>query len=196
MADILDDEKYSYEEFDKKLDNTNSQYFNSLTKEIKDSGDLYVTQITRKQTQEQLKRTRHRADAPLDFVRHQLRKDVKQTNRVIQPFLRGPIGLINAFFDAGAVKTAIGKSVDRENVAMIFIEPAAEIQESLRVFQFTRSLVAQTQADGIIIFRANAFADGKGVISEGLKSFGPRFSTVDIRAIGEMKSVLEFHFVP
>lgn len=57
MADILDDEKYSYEEFDKKLDNTNSQYFNSLTKEIKDSGDLYVTQITRKQTQEQLKRS-------------------------------------------------------------------------------------------------------------------------------------------
>ena len=49
-------------------------------------------------------------------------------------------GTINLFLDARAVKPAVGKSVDGENIAVVFFEPAVESQ------QLSRSLSSRAAA--------------------------------------------------
>ena len=55
------------------------------------------------------------------------------------------------------------------------------------------SAFAQTQANGIRRLRANSFAHGQRVLLKRLKGFRPVFAAMNIRAVSEMKTVIQFH---
>src|SRR5262245_45925809 len=80
----------------------------------------------------------HGADAPFDAARQNLRQQIKQQIRVLQPRLRSPIRQINLLLDACAMELAERKSVDRENVAMVLAQPALELEHRGAGVQFPR----------------------------------------------------------
>ena len=138
-------------------------------------------------------RARHSADAAFDSGRHKLREQIEKAVGVSDTFGGSPIGRINFFFDRPAVKSAVGKSIDRKNVTLVLLKPFAKGAESGGMGQFVRRAFAQAQADGIKIFWADPFAHGERVILERLKCLAPVLATMDVRAVGEVKSVVEFH---
>jgi hypothetical protein len=93
------------------------------------------------------------------------------------------------------VKIAVGKSVDCENIAGIFIQPALECQKGFAMGQFNRRLIAQPQADGEGFARADFFADGQRVVLQRGEDFRPRFAAMDVGAVGEVLAVAKFHDV-
>ena len=78
-----------------------------------------------------LERAGQGADAAFNSGGQKFRQQIKKQVRVGQSFRRSPVGRIHLFLDARAVKPAIGKSVDGENVAGIFFQPALEFQKRL-----------------------------------------------------------------
>ena len=72
----------------------------------------------------------HGAHAAGDVGGHELRDEIKKEFRVGEAFRRRPIRRVDLLLHPRAVKTAVGKSVDRENVAVVNIQPAAEGGES------------------------------------------------------------------
>jgi hypothetical protein len=91
------------------------------------------------------------------------------------------------------VKASEWKSIHCKNVAAVLTEPTLKFQEGCAVSQFVGGAIAQAQANRVRLFRADAFADAKGIILERLESFRPRLTAVNIRAIRQMQSRLEFH---
>src|SRR2546429_8479894 len=98
---------------------------------------------------ELLERTGNGADAALDAIGHELREQIEQPVRVFDAFVCRPVGSIDLFLDTRAMKSAIGKSVDRENVAVVRFEPSLERKQRRFVRKLARRLVAQAQPNGI-----------------------------------------------
>ena len=82
---------------------------------------------------ELLERTRHRAHAPLHSSRHELSQQIEQAICIIDAILRRPIRQIDLLFDALAVETAVGESVDCKNIAIIPVQPVAKGQQGRRL---------------------------------------------------------------
>src|SRR2546429_3834992 len=98
---------------------------------------------------ELLERAGNGADAALDAVGHELSEQIEQPVRVFDALVRGPVRGIDLFLDAGAVELSIGESIDRENVAVVLVEPSPERQQRGFVRKLARGLVAQAQPDGV-----------------------------------------------
>lgn len=106
---------------------------------------------------------------------------------------RGPVGLIDVFFDAGAVEGSVGEAVDGEDVAVFRLEPVFEVIEGGAFEKVEGGLGGETQADGEFFSVGDLVADGEDVGFEDLKSFGPSFGGVDISAVGEVLLIAEGH---
>src|SRR5579871_3049433 len=91
------------------------------------------------------------------------------------------------------METAVGKSIDRENVAIVLREPVLELFQCRGVAQFARGLIAQAQAYGVRFVRADALTDSERMGLQRLKSFGPILAAMDVRAIGEVQAVVQLH---
>src|SRR2546423_2485586 len=65
-----------------------------------------------------LERTGNRADAAFDAVGQELSQEIEQPVCVFDTFVARPVRRVNLFLDPRAVKSAVGKSVDRENVTV------------------------------------------------------------------------------
>ena len=59
---------------------------------------------------------------------------------------------------------AVGKTVDRENVAIFAVEPALEIGEGVFLGEFTGGGVAEAKADGVRLAGGDAVANGECVL--------------------------------
>ena len=140
-----------------------------------------------------LERTGHGAHAPFDSRRHELPQQIEQPIRIIDAVVGCPIRAIDLLLDALPVKLAVGKPVDRKNVTIISIQPAAKIQQGGRMAQLPRGRAAETQPDGIRLSGANAVTHGEGEFLQRRQGFRPRFSAMDVRAIGQMQIMVEFH---
>ena len=140
-----------------------------------------------------LVRARHRADRSIHAVRHDGREDVEEPFRVVQPFLRRPVGLEDLFLHADAVELAVGKSVDRENVAVLRIEPVLEGRQRLGLHQLARRHVAQPQSDGVGTSGRHAVAHGEHILAKCPEDFRPRLAAMDVRAVGEVDAVGQTH---
>ena len=53
--------------------------------------------------------------------------------------------------------------------------------------------MAQAQADGERVVRTDTFAHGQRVGFQRIKNLAPRFAAMDVRAIGEVPAVVQFH---
>src|SRR6266480_7483700 len=145
---------------------------------------------------ELLERTGNGADTALDAVGRELSEQIEQPVRVFDSFVRGPVGSINLFLDAGAVKLSVGKSIDSENVAVVLVEPSPERQQRGFVRKLARGLVAQAQPDGVGLVRADSRLHRERVFLQRCKGFVPTLATVNVSAIGEVDAVIELHAPP
>ena len=88
------------------------------------------------------------------------------------------------------MKSSKRKSVDRKNVAMMLIEPFAESAQRGGVGQFVGSAITQAQANRVRIFWTDTITDGEGVFLERSECLRPILTTMNIRAVGEVKVVV------
>lgn len=73
-----------------------------------------------------LERTWQSADAACRTLGRQRTNQIKQKIGIRQSLQRGPIGSVNLFLDTAAVKSPVGKSIDREYVTVFPFEPFLE----------------------------------------------------------------------
>src|ERR1051325_6546965 len=73
-----------------------------------------------------LEGNRHGADAALDPSGPKLSQNIEQPLRVFETISGRPVGRVNLFLHPAAVKFAVGKSVNREDVAVLFLEPVTK----------------------------------------------------------------------
>jgi hypothetical protein len=140
-------------------------------------------------------RARHGAHAARDARRHERGDQIKEQFRVGEPLGRGPVRRINLLLHARAVKAAVGKSVDRENVAVVTIEPRAKRSERGRLREFLGRARAEPQPDRVRPPGGDAATDDEGVALQRVKGLRPRFPAMDVGAVGEVEAVVEFHRV-
>ena len=89
-------------------------------------------------------RARHGAYTSLDTFGQQLRQQVEQPIRVGNALARGPVRRIHLLLHAGAMKFAVRKSVDGEDVTVLAFEPPLKRAQHFGIPQLARSLVAQS----------------------------------------------------
>ena len=88
-------------------------------------------------------------------------EQIEQAVGVIEPFAGGPVGRINLFLHPCAMESAEGKSVDREDVAVVLIQPPLELRQSVpESASCARRLVAQPQTNRIRLIRADSIPHG------------------------------------
>ena len=134
----------------------------------------------------------HRA-VDLTVVRQQFGEDFEEASRVSDAVCLGPVGAVDLFLDAGAMEPAEGKSVDREDVAVVLLQPTAEGLEGIRMREFAGGDIGEAQADGIGLVWGDAAPDGERVLLQGREGFRPRFTAMDVRAVGQMNTVRQAH---
>ena len=140
-----------------------------------------------------LERAGQGADAAFNAGGQKFGEQIKKQICVSQSFRRSPVGAIDIFLHACAVKISVGKSVDGENVATVFSEPALKFEEHLAFAQFHRRAPAQAQADGEGFLRADFPPHGERVGLERRKRLRPRFAAMNVGAIREVQSMVQFH---
>src|SRR5262249_20916250 len=140
---------------------------------------------------ELLVRTRHGADAALESFGHKLREQIEQTVRVFDSLARRPVRHVYLLLNSRAVKLAVRKTVNRENVAVLFVEPAWKCDQRLALAQFARRLVAKAQTNRVRFAGADAISDRQRVAVERSERFRPRFAAMNVRAIRQMQAVSE-----
>src|SRR5206468_1360504 len=118
-----------------------------------------------------------------------------QQLRVIQALLCGPIRSIDLLLDTRAVELAIGKAVNGENITPVLAEPALKLQERGPVAEFARGLVAQTKANRIRLVRADALPYAQRISFKRIECFRPRLAAMNVRAIGQVQAVVQFHWL-
>ena len=142
-----------------------------------------------------LERAGQRADAALDARGDELGEEVEEEIRVVEAFARGPVRRVNLLLHAAAVEASEGKTIDRENVAALGVEPVAKGGERLRIGEFARGLGAQAEADGVGRLRAHAELHLARETLEGIHGLRPILAPVDVGAVGQMQAVIELHTI-
>ena len=140
-----------------------------------------------------LVRRGHGADAAFDASGDEFGQEIKEQVCVSHAVVAGPIGEVDLFLHATAVEAPVGKSVDRENVAVLAVKPAAEGGERGCIAQLARGLRAQPQADGKRSARRDAVADAQGELLERAESLRPRLTAMQVGTVGEVESVIQVH---
>lgn len=118
---------------------------------------------------------RDRADRSIDLTifRQQFGEDFEEASRVGDTVRLGPVGAVDLFLDAGAMELAEGKSVDREDVAVVLLQPASKGREGVRMREFTGGGIGEAQADGVGLVWRDAAPDGERVLLQGREGFRP-----------------------
>src|SRR6266542_3051814 len=142
-----------------------------------------------------ISRTGERADAAFNALGHQLREQVDQAVRVFHPLVGRPIRRINLILDRRAVEAAVGKSVDRENVAVVLVEPFPEGEQRRGAREFARGLIAQAQSDRVRFVRTYPVTHRQRETLKIVERLSPRFAAMNVRAVGEVNAVTEFHLL-
>ena len=140
-------------------------------------------------------RTRHGAHAARDARRHEHGDQIKERFRVGEPLGRGPVRRIDLLLHPRAVKAAVGKAIDRENVAIVAVEPRAKRGQRGRLREFPGRPRAEPQPDRVGATGGDAAPDDEGVALQRVKGLRPRFPAMDVGAVGEVEAVVEFHRV-
>src|SRR5437867_13216216 len=76
---------------------------------------------------------------------------------------------------------------------MVLGEPSLELEQSSAIAQLFCGLLAETQADGVRVVRADSLPHRQRVALERVESLRPRFAPMDVGAVGEMEAVVQFH---
>ena len=76
---------------------------------------------------------------------------------------------------------------------VIMIEPLLECQERRWFGKLARREIAQAKANRVRIVRTNLFPDGEGIRFQRIKSLLPIFASVNVGAVSEVETVIEFH---
>src|SRR3989442_11703411 len=95
--------------------------------------------------------------------------------------------------DPRAMELAVGKSVNREDVTILPFQPFLKGQQGGGIAQPARRLRPQTQADGVGLAARHPVADGQGVGLQRLEGLRPVLASVNVRAVGQMQAVVQFH---
>ena len=107
----------------------------------------------------------------------------------------GPIRREDLFFDAGAVKISVRKTVDREDIGVGFFEPLTETREMISLKEFVGGEGRQAKADGEgaidLALLLEQVTNAKRVGLQALQGFLPALCWVNIGAISEV-GVLKF----
>src|SRR5690606_34065933 len=122
---------------------------------------------------ESLERDRDRADAALDAFGDDLREQVEEKPRVVEPFRGGPVRGVHLFLDAGAMELAEGKSVDREDVAALAVEPSPEVEKPRGIRELAGGAGRQAQSDREGAVGKDAVAHGQRVAFQGVVDLVP-----------------------
>jgi hypothetical protein len=88
---------------------------------------------------------------------------------------------------------AVGKSVDGEDVAVFPGEPGFKAGEVVVLEKFFGGPGGKSQADGVGVMGRDLVTNHEGVLLQGVQGFHPRFSGMDIGAVGEVMVVIELH---
>src|SRR6185503_17630569 len=88
---------------------------------------------------------------------------------------------------------SVGKSVYCEDITMLLTEPALKFQQSRAVAQLLSRAIAQSQTDPIRLLGTDAFPHGHGMRFQRAKCLRPGLAAMDIRAVGEVDVVIQFH---
>ena len=92
---------------------------------------------------------RHRAHRCFDPFRCQRGEEIQQPVGVLETIWRTPIGLRDVLLHPGSVEVAVRKSIDREHVAVMPLEPSAKGRKGTGFGELTRGGVTEAEADGI-----------------------------------------------
>src|SRR5207245_10611912 len=125
-----------------------------------------------------------RLDAALGPFGQESGEQIDQRVRVFDPFGRRPVWRVHLLLDARAVETAIRKSVNREEVAVVLVEPLLESEQGPSVRQLARSLVAQPQPDRVGLVRADPLAYSQRVFVQRMECLEPILATMNVGAVG------------
>jgi hypothetical protein len=73
------------------------------------------------------------------------------------------------------VKAAVGKTIDRENVAVVAVEPRAKRRQRGRLREFLGRARAEPQPDRVGATGGDAATDDEGVALQRVKGLRPSF---------------------
>jgi hypothetical protein len=135
----------------------------------------------------------HGADAAGDARRHERGDEVDEVVGIAEALRRGPVGRVDLFLHAGAVETAVGKSVDRENVAVVPLKPALKLHQLAGRDQLAGRALAEAETDRVGPARGDAGADREGEFFQRAERLRPRLAAVDVGAVGQVDAVAELH---
>jgi hypothetical protein len=93
------------------------------------------------------------------------------------------------------VEAAIGKSIDRKNVTVILIQPFTKISQRRWMGELSRSEIAETEANGVGIVGTDFLPNSQRIGFERIKGLLPVFSPMDVRAVGQVQAMIEFHLL-
>jgi hypothetical protein len=138
-------------------------------------------------------RARQSADAALDSWRQQRGQQIEQAIRVLNTLFTGPIRQVYLLFNATSVKLPERKTINRENVAAVSLQPPLEFQQAFCIEQLARRLVTQPEPDGELIGASDLVSYGKGPAVEGIERLRPGFTGMNVSAVGQVQPVVKFH---
>jgi len=113
------------------------------------------------------------ADAAGQACGKDVRENAEKRLCVFRAEGRAPVGLEDLFLDAAAVEFAVGKAIDRENVAIVPVEPALEGEAGFAVEEVAGGGGSEPEADGVWLAGGDALTDAEGMAFEGGHGFRP-----------------------
>ncbi len=132
-------------------------------------------------------------DGAAGVLRAELGDDDEEVIGVGEALFGGPVGLVDFFFDAGAVEGAVREAVDGEDVAVFLDEEGLEEAEVLAIGsdELGGGEGGETEADREGCAICDTVADGEDIGLEDLEGFRPGFCGVDVGAVGEVVLIAE-----
>ena len=133
---------------------------------------------------EGLERARQGADAASHAGRQNLRQHREKRLGVIQACGLMPRGSVNLLLHAGSMKLPVGKSIDREDIAVMLLQPPLKMQTRFPLAERAHRLCPQPQTNGIRLTRGDTTLHLQGVGFQRQKRFRPGLAAVDVGAVG------------
>ena len=140
-----------------------------------------------------LEGTRKSGNGSAGFFRAKTSDDGEELFRVDEAGELGPVGLVDLFFDAGAVEGAVGKAIDSEDVAVFRFKPGRKFVEAILFEKFLGRLRGEAETNREFFIAGDAVADCEDVGFENVKCFGPSFRWMNVCAVGEMLVLGKLH---
>ena len=125
-------------------------------------------------------------DGTDDIGRQQRGQYLRDAIGIMEPFRHAPIGLVNVLLDRAAMKRAIRKGVDGEDVQSMIGEKAAELGEGGGGTQLLGGDARQAQPKSHRPLRRHLDLDLWNMGGEARSHFAPGLARMDVGAVGEV----------